>query len=260
MFKKSSYDLSDVHPLLEILTVKENKRKLGRIEDFPENLNYWKKYAQYLGLVNTFYKRKISKTVFLLLAREVAVLEKARRFHAIEEEKIKRNEKRDELHSAFGYLYGYPECCVEYFKANHELTVKKDDLTLQIKTIKKENSGFFPLFVNNFIPTKFIFHHLCSYSCQKSLKIGKSNANLLENFNKELYQQVLAKNNLCLLLVGDQYLFLEKNNFSINDLGVNISLSALTSQQKKSFKLLRKNDRFKISWQDKKNKVFVFSL
>lgn len=95
-----------------------------------------------------------------------------------------------------GELFGYPECCTDFFIKNLFSEKRKDNEGYLIQSIFKNSSKPFPYYTNtifndsskgntNLIRSEtffqalgryclyFIPHHPCSFNCKKSINIGK---------------------------------------------------------------------------------------
>lgn len=243
-------NLKDLTCLLKIFTVKENKRRLGRIEN-PTHIDAWEKYCKSLGLKYYRYDAKSSHSVFLFFSKKEEYIKKGLYYHYFDKRKIKKPNPEILL----GRLYGYPDCCIKTFIDNIQLMIQEKDFELKIKTIQKSKSNFLPIYTNNFYEFRPIFHHVHSYRCRRSIEIGKENLAIIKEYSKNLYQRLMEELRLCIVILKGQYLFIR--NFSFNDHEIKFSLP-LEGELKEKMKHFRRGNNYIIKLDDERAKVFIF--
>ncbi len=245
-----SLDLKELDFLLKILTVKENKRRLGRIEN-PVNINAWEKYCNSLGLKYYRYENKSNHDVFLFFSKEEDYIKKGLYYHYSDKRKVKS--PNDSI--ALAYLYGYPDCCIKTFVDNIKLMTQEKDFELKMKIIQKSKSNFLPIYTNNFYKFKPIFHHVHSYCCGNSIKIGKENLSIFKEYPNNLYKRLIKELRLCIVILRGQYLFIKK--FSCNDHEVKFSLP-LEGKLKETLKDFKRKGSYIMKLGDERIKIFIF--
>lgn len=245
-----SLNLKELGFLLQIFTVKENKRRLGRIEN-PVNINAWEKYCNNLGLKYYRYENKSNHDVFLFFSKKEDYIKKGLYYHYFDKREVKP--PNDSI--ALGYLYGYPDCCIKTFIDNIKLIIQEKDFELKMKIIQKSKSNFLPIYTNNFYEFRPIFHHVHSYHCRNSIKIGKENLSIFKEYPDNLYKRLIKELRLCIVILKGQHLFIK--NFSCNDHEVKFSLP-LEGELKENLKDFRRKGSYIIKLNDERIKIFIF--
>ncbi|MGM0439079.1 MAG: DUF483 domain-containing protein [Patescibacteria group bacterium] len=162
--------------LLQIITVQEEIRKLGRLET---NLYRWKKVLKKMDLV------VFEKDNFLYFAKEKEIIKKVK--------SILNGKQFLKQNKELGYLFGYPNCCINHFIKNIDLMIEEKNFTLKRKTISKHSQNNFPWQMNNFTKFSLTLHHNCSYNCQKSLDLAKKYSHLMKSFNQEIFEKAKSE-------------------------------------------------------------------
>lgn len=244
-------DVKGWRPFIEIMTVFEDLRKLGRVENSSaEELEISKKVAENLGLKTKVFKQKVSglekELFFLLVSKKADILESAEEFHF--------GDENNDVNMKLGNLYGYPECCIRHFNENIDLMIQEKDLELKLKTIKKDGSGKYSFLMNNFNKSGFVFHHTCSYSCKETFRRADQVKKMIFNFDKNLFKHLKDKNRVAIIANEERCIFLK--NFTLEKDGVTINYDEVGGKAPSFGRLLEKKES--ISFEDSSLNAFVF--
>ena len=248
----SSLKEREIPPLLNILTVGENKRKLGRIE----NLINARFFIEYCKKSNLKYYHHISKKLRYLpffFAKKESYIKRALRYHCFDDYRGNITDSNIVL----GHLYGYPDCCIKIFIDNIKLMNQDKNFQLRMKILKMSKNQLLPVYTNNFGVFTPIFHHVHSYRCRRSVEIGKENLAVLKGYSNSLYERFLKKLHLCIMIFDGHYLFVR--NFSFNDRQVKFSLEP-DKKLKEELRPFKTGSNYIVGLDSEKVKVFVFCL
>ncbi len=219
---------------LEILYVIEDIKPVSRIlikeKEISQTNNFLKKYNLKTTLsdfkitnnidANRTYSDKgmrinknsiIPGKFFMYISKSIELAEQA-----------KQQEEKNN-HLELGRLLGYPKCCREFFEKNFPIeSIKNNDYTL---TTLKNSIGFkFPFYTNiaiRHLDLTLLSHFPCSFNCEESIKIAKSNLNTIKKHSDNhniitsmLKEAVIYTSKGVFLLkntrLGDNKLFYEK--------------------------------------------------
>lgn len=201
LLKKVDKNIKQVSPayfrfLLQIRTVEEDLRELGRLEVFPSRS---KQLLEQLGLKTCFCGD------YLLFSKKEKTIKEAK-------ESLNSSENSEWTNRKLGNLFGYPDCCIEHFNKNIDLMIAEEDLRLKIKTISKHTSGKISWLLNNFTYFSFTIHHNCSYNCEKSIEKAKKYSHLINKFSKKTHKKAEEKSKGVLVVdeVGNKSTFFKK--------------------------------------------------
>ena len=95
-------------------------------------------------------------------------------------------------HKELGLLLGYPECCVNFFINNFdEQSKKQNDFVLPaiINSVGQEFEFHINIIARYFDYT-LLNHFPCSFSCEKSIMLGKKYFEALKNFDLEFAKEL----------------------------------------------------------------------
>lgn len=194
---------------LNILSVLENKRLLGRIEN-PVNARKLETICTQIGLKYTYYSGLNYK--YLFFSKKRSVLSYALYLHS-------SNPFKEEIpitqNTELGRLYGYPNCCIPTFIENIRLMMHEQSNKLKMKTLCLSPSAFFSVYTNNFNTFKPIFHYVHSYDCKMSEKTGRENLKIIRDYSYNLYNHYLNSLHLCIIKTKQKYFFIK--NFTVSD-------------------------------------------
>jgi len=92
-----------------------------------------------------------------------------------------------------GELFGYPECCREFYVTNYK---EAKDYGDDFAPITHRNSTSFSYYTNNlmrFFGFALISHFPCKHNCMESIKLGKTAYNLISKENPEFAFELKKK-------------------------------------------------------------------
>ncbi len=179
--------------ILNMLTVAQDLRRLGRIEIFDNrpSLSDLIGMAEGFGLKTSHYY--INDRTDLLFSKDEEILEKAKDLHLNATEPVESNR-------TLGGFYNYPECCVQYFIDNlqHKLEEKKKNKNYDLmqETILGVKGDELPYWLNTFPGgNKFFFHLTCSYEgCKKTREIAERNSELMKKYDLADWERMRGGN------------------------------------------------------------------
>lgn len=201
--------------VLQILTVQEELRKLGRLE--TDLVNRWQRVLNQIDLVT--YK----KGEFVYFAKKKKIITRVKEL---------LNEDRSlKLNKDLGNLFGYPNCCIEHFIKNIDLMIKEEDFLLRKKTITQHSQNNFSWLMNNFTDFPLILHNNCAYNCQKSINLAKKHSQLIKSFNKDIHKKIKSEN-IGVLVIDERK---EKHSFFTNFNLVNKKIVVEDDNRKKTY-------------------------
>ncbi len=189
----------ELKALVQVLTVKEGFRSLGRIES-EDDIDFWERYSSNIGL--TTFKRGTDRDRVLFVHRGDIDIEKVIRHH------FKAGSGDGIDNNFLGDLYGYPKCCIDHFNDNSDIMIHSKDDELKLKTIYPLEESIVSPYLNNFVGG-FISHLVCSYRCEESLAIGKRNSEMIRSFSREFHNEAMRMVRGCLVLADRKFFFVE---------------------------------------------------
>ncbi len=238
----------ELRALLNVLTVKESDRDLGRIEE-KDDIFFWERYSHNLGLKTL--RHDIKEDKFLFIARNEDCIKKAIYHHF----KAKSGHGFDNI--VLGKLYGYPKCCVNHFNKGFKMMMEKKDAEFKLNTIRESKTRFFSPYINNFIGG-FITHHVCSYQCEETIKIGKRNSEIIKKYSEKFHQKAIKAVQGCLLAIRNEYTFIGNDNFSFNSHEARFRMDKSNPFREKLGEF-EKEEGYTVELDNKKADIFIFS-
>ena len=191
--------------LITILSVYKNCRTLGRVDcSNKSQLGICKFFIGKLGLkqktvsITSIEDKKNWRPKYLIyIAQKENVAGEAVRLHHFFGRN--KNARQESTNIALGKLYGYPDCCIQYFLENNKFVLKNDDLGILFKTFENSGSSIFSIYTNRFSSHHSILHLPHSFKCKPSVEIGKQHLAILKQYNRKLYKLAAQELNCCIL-------------------------------------------------------------
>lgn len=185
--------------LLNILTVAEDLRQLGRIEIFEDKTSIPDliRKAESFGLKTLHYDT--ADRIDFLFSKSEDILNTAKDLHLNATEPIESNK-------ILGKFYDYPDCCVKYFIDNleHKLEEKRKNKNYDLmqETILETKLDELPYYLNTFPGgNRFFFHLTCSYdNCQATRERAERNVELLKGHDMRAFEEMKRRNLMTLEL------------------------------------------------------------
>lgn len=241
--------------LLKILTVSENKRRVGRVED-PFQGELIKKYCRGFGLKTYEYRDKVSHNFSIFFSKEKKYIEQVIHYHYFCDSPSPSGASID---LELGHLYGYPDCCIKTFIENKEMMIRQENFELSLKVLLEGKRRFLPVYTNNFHAFTPIFHNVHSYCCPASVKMAKDNLAVIKEYSKSLFETLIKELRLA-VLISDKGQALIKD-FSYNDTEIKISPSVgISREYRKVLASFKRREDYVIKFNEEKIKIFIFCL
>lgn len=237
----------ELRALLQVLTVKEGFRSLGRLES-ADDIEFWERYSDSLGLKT--FRYSVGNGDLLFVFKDGLSMEEVIRQHFEAGSGYGINNR------FLGKLYGYPECCIDHFNENAEIMLESRDDELKLKTISESKTRYISPYVNNFIGG-FISHLVCSYQCKRSLEIGERNAELIRSYSEDFHREAMNMVRGCLVLADERGTFIENGHLFFNDKEVRVRMPVEEGGDLEKFK---DGDEYVIELSDESVRTFIFDL
>jgi len=194
----------------EILGIQFGLRKVARkIVEEKELLKYdqLSKRADLKCIYNK--ERK-----FLYFAKDINDAKKAFEIEKQLTTKSNSEDKKQNLNTQLGKLFGYPDCCIQSF-------IRNKNLDFAINSFN--NSTKLNFILNNLNPKRIISHFPCSYQCEESIKNAKILLNHVQNkkeIEEELKKDILVWNESSFMIFNNKFQNNEVNYKDIQTIGI----------------------------------------
>jgi len=193
--------MENVNPLITILAIKEDIKPIGRIDCFLEkDLDFYiekmRNFSLYYKIVSkseNVKSEKVKKHIYFSKSKKDK--EKINRLIKLYKGGNYNNETFAEANKEMGKIYGYPDCCINWFidflmdwlsKNSINLVEPEHDLII-LKILSNSKGNLFNKAINCCQNDNPISHLPHSFKCRKSIIIGKENLKILKKYNKELF-------------------------------------------------------------------------
>lgn len=188
---------------LNILTVKDGLRRLGRLEFFNyAQLVKYERVTMRSGLTVQRYRPNVkeikdpSGEYLLYFSKSRGIVKRAIELHHLKD--LGFSEQNKEL----GKLYGYPNCCIDFFIKGGLYLAQQRIFNFLKKSIAYSKSKF-PFLMNKFTLNPFIFHMPCGFNCDRTLKLVQEHVKLARKINAPLTDEILKNLKAVVLIAGD---------------------------------------------------------
>ena len=196
--------MESINPLITILAIKESLKLIGRIEcSFKKESNFFiekmKFFSLYYKVVNkSDYVKSEKVKMHIYFSKNKKNKEKINKLIKLYQRVNYDNEMFANANKEIGRIYGYPDCCIDWFvdfliswlaknrENNINLIEPSQDL-INLKFLANSKGNSFNKVVNFCQNDSPLFHLPHSLNCKKSINIGRENLKILKEYNKELF-------------------------------------------------------------------------
>ncbi len=208
----------DLRVLITILSVYNDLRELGRLTCKNSGcLGKARLFINKIGLKQEIYRPSnlANDYSYLFVSKDKEKIQKAIDWHF----GIKDSGPEASDNKLFGKLYGYPDCCIDFFKNN--ISSEGDDSQLLWRAYDNSLSNIFPIYTNWFSSDKLILHLPHAFDCLESKALGEKHLEIIRDYNQAVYRRVLTELERCILVKKGKVIAF--SNCEFDEFGISLS-------------------------------------